>query len=285
MSRRVVTFHELPQGVQIEHFSLALWNSPAMWNEYLRGVEEILSDRLVRLDDHDPIRRKSDTAGSEGDFVVDFGKNEHSRWVWGRFEKTKVEITIWFHDSPKDPWGRCVSNMLSLEVPKKVISGQNVEPLVELFNLGNKLLKPYYAIGDLARMLHLVAFSTSASYLEHERELNGVYWLTYFSSLYADFFGRDRLRDLFCAAEGPRNGVTFRLAASPAESSKQLAIELQEALGANAFASRRGPGPPKEIGEHVLTYPQLLEEVGLACDSELNQDGQERESADSDYGL
>lgn len=270
MSKQVVTFNQLPQGIEIKHFSLASWNSPAMWNEYLRGVEEMLADRLVRLDDHDPIRRKSDTAGSEGDFVVDFGKNEHSRWVWGRFEKTKAGMTIWFHDSPQNPWGRCMSNMLSLQVPEKAISGQDVERLVDLFNFGNNLLKPYYAIGDLARTLHLVAFSTSASYLEHERELDGVFWLTYFSSRYADFFGRDRVRNLFCAAEGPRNGATFRLAPSPAESSKQLAVELQEALGADAFASRGGPGPAKEIGEHVLTYPQLLEEVGLACDSEVN---------------
>jgi hypothetical protein len=77
-------------------------------------------------------------------------------------------------------------------------------------------------------------------------------------SIYREFFGRERLMSLPCASSGPRDGIVLALADSPAESRVQQAIKLQAVVGANAFASRRGPGPPKEIGQYVLTYEQLL---------------------------
>jgi hypothetical protein len=248
-----------PRELWIKHSSVAPWCSPSMWDDYLRGIEGILDDRLVRLDDHDPVRRKADTTGSEGAFVVDFGRLEESRWVWGKFEKTKIRLQIWFHKSFRDSYGRTNGNMLTLMVPERLTSGPDVQRLKELFRLGNEKLQPYYSNADFMEVVCSVRPSISAHSVQNDRELSGIFWLTYLNSQYCEFFGRDRLLGLDSALPGPGNGIVLTLADSPAEVSQDHGVRLQASLGANAFASRGESGPPKETGEYVLTYEQLHE--------------------------
>jgi len=236
----------------ITHYSVSSWMSAKDWDDYLRAVETILGDRLIKLDDNDPVRRKADTKSGEGSFVVQFGELEDSRWVSGRFEKSKIEIELTNYKTGKDSFGRLRENRLKIFVPERMTFGPDVRKVIELFRLGNESFGAFYAYADFKKVL--CAKKPSTPSLDISRELLGVFWLTYFGPAYCSFFGRDRLLHLQQATEGPADGITLQLAESPSQVPDNNRGTLEREIAPESFA---GNGGSKERGEHALTLAHL----------------------------
>ena len=177
------------------HMSMQQWNDAAAWDDYLRAVESILGDRLVKLDANDPIRRKADTTQGEGEFITQFKPKEDSRWLWGKFEKTKVEVQIQHYKNSTDSFGRLRDNSITFYVSERMTFGPDVRRVLELFRFTNERLGAFYALADFQSVISATKPSTGGS-LDISRELLGVFWLTYFGRHYCDFFGRERLGSL-----------------------------------------------------------------------------------------
>jgi len=242
----------------MSHHSVRSWNDVPEWDDYLRMVEAVLDDRLARLDINDPARRKADTAHGEGHFVTQFGSKEDSRWLLGKFEKTKVEVQIQHYKKGKDSFGRHRDNTVTFYVPEKVHSGSGVHKLIELFHLTNEQLGIFYAAADLKKLYCAKQASPpSLGALNIASELPGVFWLTYFGSRYCEFFGRERLNGLEQSAEGPAGGITMRLAESPGQVPEGLRRMLERRLGAESFAGTGDVTLEKPEGRYTLTLGQL----------------------------
>jgi hypothetical protein len=242
----------------ITHYSVQRWTVTQVWDDYLRAVERLFSDRLVKLDDTDPVRRKADLKKGEGDFIAAFGEREASRWVRGKFEKTKIEIEVQHYKSGADSFGRPRENILTIYVPERLAFGPDVARLAALFDLTNEKLGAFYAYADLKSVICSKKPSTPS--LDVSRELLGVFWLTYFGEQYCRFFGREKLGAFAQASQGPRNGVTLRLAESPGQVGSALRPTLECEIKADSFA---GNGGSKERGQFALTLAQLAESVAV----------------------
>jgi len=236
----------------ITHYSVCSWMSAKDWDDYLRTVETILCDRLVKIDDTDPIRRKADTKRGEGNFVIQFGERQDSRWVRGKFEKTKVEIEVQHYKSGKDSFGRERQNLLTIFIPERMTFGPDLRKVIELFRLGNESLGAFYAFADFKNAI--CAKKPSTPSLDISRELLGVFWLTYFGPPYCAYFGRDRLLHLQQVTDGPADGITIQLAESPSQVPENSRGALEHEIAPESFA---GNGGSKERGEHALTLAQL----------------------------
>lgn len=243
----------------ISHYSVCSWMSAKNWDDYLRKVEAVLGDRLVKLDDTDPIRRKADTKRGKGSFVVQFGEREDSRWVRGKFEKTKIEIEVQHYKSGKDSFGRERQNLLTIFIPERMAFGPDLCKVLELFHLGNESFGAFYAYADFKKEICTKKPSTPS--LDISRELLGVFWLTYFGPPYCAFFGRDRLLRLQSATDGPAGGITLQLAESPGQVPDNSRGLLEHEIAAESFA---GNGGSKERGEHALTLGQLSTDASQA---------------------
>ena len=238
--------------IWITHYSLCPWTSAKAWDDYFQAVETALGDRLLKLDDTDPVRRKADTKKGEGSFVIQLGENEASRWLRGRFEKTKIEIEIQHYKTGRDSFGRPRENRLSFYVPQKVASGPDVQRLIELFAIGNEKLGAFYAFADLKEVI--CAKKPSTPSLDLSLELLGIFWLTYFGVRYCDFFTRSRLQNLREGIPGPTDGITLQLANSPEQVGLEHRSFIEAKLGELSFA---GYGKFKTPGRHALTLEDL----------------------------
>lgn len=243
----------------ITHYSVRSWGSAGEWDDYLRGVESLLEDRLIKLDVTDPIRRKADVGSGEGKFIVEFGQKEESRWLWGRFEKTKIEINIEHSKSPVDSFGRHTKNQITFYIPERMTFGPDVRRVIELFHLGNESFGAFYAYADFKKVI--CAKKPSTPSLDISRELLGVFWLTYFGPAYCSFFGRDRLLQMEQATDGPADGITLQLAESPGQVPDNSRCTLEREIAPESFA---GSGGLKERGEHALTLAQLFANASQA---------------------
>jgi len=229
------------------------------WDSYLRMAETVLGDRLMKIDDTDPIRRKADTKRGEGSFVIQFGEREDSRWVRGKFEKTKVEIEIQHYRLGKDSFGRERQNLLTIFIPERMTFGPDLFKVIKLFQLGNENLGAFYAFADFKKVI--CAKKPSTPSLDISRELLGVFWLTYFGAPYCKFFGRDKLLGLQPATDGPAGGITLQLAESPGQVPDDSRGILECEIATESFA---GNGGSKERGEHALTLAQLSADASQA---------------------
>jgi len=236
----------------ISHLSVRRWNDPAAWDEYLRAVQVVLDDRLVKLDVNDPARRKANVASGEGQFITRFGEREDSRWLWGKFEKTKVEFGINHYKAGTDSFGRLRENLITFYIPERKTSGPDCQRLIELFRLGNESLQAFYAYGDFKSAICEKRPSTPS--LDISRELLGVFWLTFFGPQYCAFFGRERLLCLEQASEGPGKGITLQLAETAGRIPDGDRVRIEQEIAPESFA---GTGGTKAIGQHVLTLSQL----------------------------
>ena len=236
----------------ITHYSVCSWMSAKNWDDYLRTMEVVLEDRLMKLDDNDPARRKADTQKGEGDFIVQFKEREDSRWIWGTFEKTKIEIEIDHYKAGKDSFGRERKNKCKIFIPERMTFGPDLRKVIELFRLGNESFGAFYAYADFKKAI--CAKKPSTPSLDISRELLGVFWLTYFGPAYCSFFGRDRLLHLQQATDGPADGITLQLAESPSQVPDNSRGTLEREIAPESFA---GSGGVKERGEHALTLAQL----------------------------
>lgn len=236
----------------MSHFSMSRWTDPVVWDKYLEAAESLLGDRLEKLDVNDPARRRVNDAGGQGQFIVQFGEREASRWLWGKFAKTKIEFEIKHYECTTDSFGRLRPNSVSFYVPESMAIGQNVRPLIALFRFSNEQLKSFYAYADFKTVI--CAKKPSTPSLDISRELLGIFWLTYFGSHYCAFFGRERMIRLKEASDGPADGLTLQLAEAPGQIPDDERTMLERQIASESFA---GTGGPKAPGQHALTLAQL----------------------------
>lgn len=250
---------KLVNEMWMRHRSVKAWTDAAEWDDYLRTVESALEDRLTKLDANDPARRKSDAARGEGHFVTHFGPKEDSRWLLGRFEKTKIAVEIQLYKNGRDSFGERRDNTITFYIPEKVhVLCGSMEKLVELFHLTNERLGIFYAAADLKGVYCAKKASPpSLGALNIASELPGVFWLTYFGLQYCEFFGRDRLVSLERASEGPAGGMTLRLAETPERVPEGLRRMLERRLSAETFAGVGDVLLEKPEGRYALTLEQL----------------------------
>lgn len=240
-----------PPKIWITHLSVAPWICAEIWDAYLKRAEEILGDRLIRLDHRDPVRRVADTRNREGKFIVGFEKNQDRRWLAGRFEKSEVTFSIDLHEDAVDRQGRSTTNSLTISLPQKT-DGATIK---ELFEFGNSHLMSFYAYSDLQPVITGKGnrHQRLTPGLDIQRELPGIFWLTYFGPAYTKFFGADRISSPKEIRALDGGGVTICLGDSPG----LLSTEREQAeheLGARSFA---GHGGMKREGEFALTLAAL----------------------------
>jgi hypothetical protein len=232
----------------ISHHSVARWLDARQWDHYLRSLEEVLGDRLVKLDTNDPMRRKADTIKSEGDFVVAFKASEDSRWLFGSFEKSGVRLEI-RHFKLLGSW----ENSVAITFPGHMTSGADISRVRRVFDLGNQLMQPFYSMADLKEVICSRKPSTPS--LDISRELLGVFWLTYFGSAYRKYFG-GKLGGIPGVEFDSEGGATLQLGEEPAQVDTATRDEIMKRLGSASFANG---GPPKERGRFALTLNQLAD--------------------------
>lgn len=232
----------------ISHHSAARWLDAGQWNHYLRSLEEVLGDRLVKLDTNDPIRRRADTPKSEGDFMVAFKAKEDSRWLFGSFERTKVQLEI-RHFKTLGSW----ENSITVKFPGGMTAVADISRVRRAFDLGNQLMRPFYSLADLKEVI--CSRNPSTPSLDISRELLGVFWLTHFGPAYRRFFGEklDGIPGLELDSEG---GATLQLGDAPAQVDNAKREEIMRRLGPASFANG---GSPKERGQFALTLKQLAD--------------------------
>lgn len=246
--------------IQMYFSSLSPWNDSHVWDEYFREVEALLNDRLIKLDENDPVRRKADTkADQEGEYVTKFGALEGCRTVFGEFAKSKIHFSINCNNEKIDPSKRPIINRINYSVP---VSGQSMnedqaDVLAKLFAVTIERFGVFLAESDLTEFV--VAKKTHDGYsLDIESELLGVLWLTYFSPKYVSFFTKERLLTIPGAKEGPADGVIIRLATSPQEIPSGARRNAEKTLGERFFAGyeritdfnkRKLPGQLPSIGQ------------------------------------
>ena len=240
----------------ISHLSARRWTNSAVWDVYLRALQDMLGDRLVKLDINDPAKRNANVDSGEGKFVTQFGDLEDSRWLWGKFENTRIEFEIHHYKAGMDSFGRHRENSITFYIPEKMTFGPALSRLVSLFHLSNEHLDAFYAYADFKNVICRKKPSTPS--LDISRELLGVFWLTFFGHRYSAFFGRERLLCLEQSSEGPGNGITLQLAETPGQIPDDARVGIEQKIGLESFA---GTGEQKASGQYVLTLAQLSSEM------------------------
>ncbi len=233
------------------HISINTWMSSKVWDSYFCEIEYILGDKIIKLDSKDPVCRKADIQSGEGDFVVDFGKNEDSRWIFGKFDKTKIEFQIHHFNSGLDSFGRPCCNRIKFYIPHLMSSVPDIEKITKLFTFTNIRLGSFFAYADYKEVICSRKPCTPS--LDVTRELLGVFWLTHFGPAYKSFFGV-KLEGVPRLEFDPDGGVTLQLAKTPGQVDVTARQDLIERLGSDSFANG---GPVKERGKYVLTLEQL----------------------------
>lgn len=230
--------------------SVRPWLDPETWNRLFPALEAVLADRLDRLDENDPVRRRVTDSSKEGDYVTKFGPCEETRWLFGRFAKTKVRILIHHHSS----FGDRDYNDFAMFFDARFGFKLGTRGVKSLMTILAQHLQPFYGICDLKVLRNSRKASPPQSTLALDRELNGVFWFTCFNRAYVEFFGREKFAAAPHVQDLPTGGVLLRLGDDPAKVPDERRKEMEITLGQNSFASF---GSNKEIGQHVLTMEQL----------------------------
>lgn len=216
--------------------SVRPWNDPALWDDYLQFVESLFKDRLDRLDENDPIRRRA-SSRSEGLYITNFEKPQSTRILFGKFAKTKIEFTINLCNWEKDQWGRAVSNRINfyIPIPNTLSASPETDRLVNFFLLTIEKLEAFTAEADIVDIIYSKKSHDGMSLCISD-ELLGIFWLTYLGPKYCEFFKREIVLSLFGAHEGPAGGITIRLADSPFEIGPEERRNAEIILGEKYFA-------------------------------------------------
>ena len=234
------------------HYSLVDWSQPSLWAGYFERAQRILGTHLVRLDTNDPVRRSvpRDAFNEFGEYIVDIEDTESSRWTFGKFKQSNVLLTIEYY---KDNHPFCSS--LSWDFHERFFKRDTaLDTIRRLFAFGNQYLGPYWSYSDEIEFIRMKkTFSRRA--VDLERELVGVFWLTYFNESYCNFFGAEKMRSIGGQHE-EYGGMTFDLGESPSQVTPRARQELEEAIGKMSFVDpTRDIEKPK--GKYALTYDQL----------------------------
>lgn len=235
--------------IKISSVSVPIWRDSGMWDAYLRDLEALIPDRLAKLDENDPVRRKADLRVGEGAYMTRFPPLETAREILGVFEKSKNRFSVRI-SAELDGWGNRFSLFLSLDWAAQ----STPDVVTSIFSSSCRHLDAFYAICDLKSVIYAQKSSMPGKTLSYYTELSGVNWLTYFGDAYVDFFGKrkfDGKGDQF----DDMGGVTIRLAENFSDVSDEMRRVREERLGALTFTSF---GSNKAAGEHAMLYPEIL---------------------------
>lgn len=241
----------MKSDVWMSFSSVQNWNESAMWNEFFPQMEVLLSDRIAKLDDKDPIRRKVESSNAEGDFITKFGLKEDSRWIYGKFTRSKIQFEIQFYKEGMDSFGRLRDNDFNVFIPHQMSFEPDAEKLIKVFRLCAEILRPFYAYADFKD--EICSKKPCTPSLDISRELMGIFWLTYLGRDYRTYFS-ETLTRVENAGAGPNEGVIIQLGTTPLQVDVGLRERVQQQLGSKSFASG---GLTKEPGQFALTLQQI----------------------------
>ena len=149
-------------------------------------------------------------------------------------------------------------NRVSFYFSEKWFQKNDSSAVLEVFNLGNKYLKPFYSYADESKNISIKRKSTGMT-VDLETELLGVFWLTYFNQKYVEYFGKKKLDileglDISLCID---SGVTCRVGDLPT-SAENVALRkvAENVLGVDTFVNPE-LGFDKPRGPQALTYDQL----------------------------
>jgi len=237
------------------HRACEPWFDPAIWVRYFAAAQEILGANVTHLDANDPVRRRVNPGelAITSEYLTSLGPKESHRMVFGRMQAIKVTFSIDL-DKNLTEW----HNVINWYFPRTVWESESRLQMVQsLFQCGNSLLSPFYADSDVTRVFAALKKELNRA-VNVQRELSGVYWLTYFNSRYVEFIGKekfDALRDVDVTID---NGATLCLGKSPWAVTDDIRRRCEATLGANLFVDRTGL-ITKRPGQYVLTFDQLRE--------------------------
>jgi len=237
----------------IDHYSIDTWSHPNRWISFFEQVQQVLASPLTHLDVNDPVRRKVASLQDAGDFVCAFGPREDSRWIFGEFKALGIDFSI-RHFRQLGRWPNSLTWHVPLSFFEKLGGRQRVR---DLFDLGNRTFKPFYAFGD--ERVQIASKKKSSGAIDIETELPGVFWFTYFNAAYVSFFGKDKFKDLPGVEHGSDGSVTIVLGDNPKSVTNDLREQAAATLGKQSFVN------PNDIlnkphGRFALTFQQLLAE-------------------------
>jgi hypothetical protein len=218
--------------------SVQSWNSSTLWNSYLGALELLFDDKLVKLDESDPVRRRTKTLNEEGKYIADFKGNPNHRTLFGKFsKKTGVQFTLNYSETGFDQWGGALMNKLLFYIPLTEESyHEEIEnQLFSLFESTIRDLSVFYAIADFKEFI-CIKKSHDGRALNIATEFLGMFWLTYFGPEYTKLLVGNCTSELPSTLEGPNDGVIIRLAQSPFQVSPDDRRNAEIALGEKYFA-------------------------------------------------
>ncbi len=240
-------------ALRVNFFSVANWNHVALWEDVFSKVESILGSRLTYLDRNDPLRRKvvPDSLKQQAEYACGFTPDDGTVHLFGKFERAGIRLALVHHNVP------CMFiQSLSFVLPDEYAEA-DLQSTVRLFQLGTRLLAPFYAYADYDYWV--ASRYPGSGRVNYETELRGIAWLTYLSRAYVQFFGEDVIKATRGVKRDRRRGATIKLADSPSELDLKDKLAVQEALGRDSFFNPRAK-KPKAPGIHALSFDTLRQE-------------------------
>ena len=236
--------------IQITFYSLLELLDRSLWVKLLGELEEVFGQKLSHLDVNDPIRKKVSDLKTAADYICAIGEEESSRKVFGKFGKSKIELSISIY---KDP--TLFPNSLSLYFPEKASGHQDgLCMLRSAFEEGNQSLKPFYSICDSRDRIASKRKATGYA-VDLQAELIGAFWLTYFSRAYVDYLEESKFQEIpNCQIEG-LDGIMIDLGESPSAVTVDRS-HVEELLGKETFVNP-SLSYDKPVGKNALSFDQL----------------------------
>jgi len=169
--------------IQMTFYSLLNLFDRSLLVKLLSELEKVLGQKLSHLDVNDPMRKKVSDLETAADYICAIGEEESSRRVFGKFGKSKIELSISvFKEATHFP------NSLSINFPEKVTGGnEGLSMLRNAFEESNRCLKPFYSICDSMDTIASKRKATGYA-VDLQAELVGAFWLTYFNKVYVEYF-------------------------------------------------------------------------------------------------
>ena len=236
--------------IRMSFYSLSNLFDSNLWVNLFSELERIFDQQLSHLDDDDPIRKKVSDLETAAEFICLIGEQESSRKIFGKFGKSKIEISFSIYKETTR-----FTNSLNIYFPENVAGNQEgLSMLKSAFEECNRCLKPFYSICD---SMDTVATKKKAtrSAVNLQAELIGIFWLSYFSKAYVDYFGHPKFQTIPGRQIEGLDGRMVELGESPF--AVNVARDHVEALlGKESFVDP-SLGFDKPSGKNALMYDQL----------------------------
>jgi hypothetical protein len=240
-------------SIQIKLYSITDLFDHKIWEDFFEQLEKITGLKLSHLDTNDPVRRKISCVREAAGFVCDISNFEASRTLFAKFDKSKLQMTITLYKSTEQ-----TSNNIILDFPEKYLSAKDdwAANVFDVFLMSTQRLKPFYSLCDFAHLIYgkrkLSGFS-----IDLQAELPGIFWLTFFTTRYVEYFGKGLFVSLHAEEIDSLNGVLIKLGDSPNK------VEMPRAQAESLLGKQSFVDPTSQFdnprGKNALLFSQLIE--------------------------